>query len=560
MPSRSLPGLVRPRHDARVTPIDRRQLLLGGLGGTAAGVLAACSGSKGGPSPGTTEPRVRPPEVRTLTTVVQGTGTYAYLPFDVPPGAARVEVRTTAAPAGAKLGVGLFDARGVAYQSPGFRGIYGEERNSFFVAADAASQSFLPGPMEPGRWTVIVPVFLAQQRTTVTATVTISFGPSLPVAQPGPVVGPIIGPVVDRPGWYRGDLHCHTPESSDAWKSGTALTPAAWAEQSRRLGLDYLALTDHNVISQNLALARDAGDDMLLMAGEEMTNWFFGHATVSGIAPGQWLDFRQSPEGMALPENGARISEFLRVARDLGAYVSAAHPSFGPLAWRFRPEMASPESRPDGYEVWGGPFQPDDEQSLKDWDGMLQRGWQVHANGGSDLHGTENDYGFRFGTPTTVVHADRLAQPDIVAALKAGRSFVMRRPDGVECYLTATLGGSRTYVGGTLFGRRGEQADVEALVRGARGMRLILISEGRVVSTTPLTEDEQTVRARVPVPGYVRAEVRGKARPGPPGKPLALELDMECLTNPIWLREGAPPVGGVDEQAPPGPPGPRRRA
>ena len=57
-------------------------------------------------------------------------------------------------PPGAKLGAGLFDARGTAYQSPGFRGIYGEERSAFFVAADAASQSFLPGPMDPGRWTV----------------------------------------------------------------------------------------------------------------------------------------------------------------------------------------------------------------------------------------------------------------------------------------------------------------------------------------------------------------------------------------------------------------------
>jgi hypothetical protein len=53
--------------------------------------------------------------------------------------------------------------------------------------------------------------------------------------------------------------------------------------------------------------------------------------------------------------------------------------------------------------------------------------------------------------------------------------------------------------------------------------------------------------------------VRGAIRPGPPGKPLALELDMECLTNPIWFREGVAPGGDVVEDAPPGPPGPRRR-
>ena len=90
-------------------------------------------------------------------------------------------------------------------------------------------------------------------------------------------------------------------------------------------------------------------------------------------------------------------------------------------------------------------------------------------------------------------------------------------------------------------------------------MRLVLLSGTGVVSTTPLTEDEQVVRVMVPVPGYIRAEVRGKPRPGPPGKPLAREGDMECLTNPIWLAEGASPVPALDEQAAPGPPGPRRR-
>ena len=537
-------------------PLDRRQLLLGGAAGAAA-FAAGCSGSDSRPpGPGASAlPRVAPPQTLTLTTDVSGTGTYAYLPFDVPPGVARVQVAVRSSPPGAKLGAGLFDGRGTGYQSAGFRGIYGEERADFFVTAATASQSFLPGPMDPGRWTVIVPVFLATQPARVTATVTLTFGPATPVAASGAQVGVVL----DQPGWYRGDLHCHTPESSDAWHSGTALAPADWAEHGRIEGLDFAALTDHNVISQNLALARDAGADMLLMAGEEMTNWFDGHATVSGIAPGEWLDFRQTPEGQPLLQDGARIRDFFRTARDLGAYVSAAHPSFGPIAWRFKDEMVRPDSRPDGYEVWTGPFQNDDEQSVRDWDEMLRRGWRVHANGGSDLHGTENSYGFRFGTPTTVVYAPRLAQADVIAALRAGRSFVTRRPDGVECYLTGSLAGSRTYTGGTLTGPGSEKAEIEALVRGARGMRLILLTGAGPVSTTPITEDEQVVRASVAVPDYVRAEVRGTTRPGPPGKPLAFEADMESLTNPIWLIEGAPPSPVVDEVAPPGPKGPRRR-
>jgi hypothetical protein len=296
------------------------------------------------------------------------------------------------------------------------------------------------------------------------------------------------------------------------------------------------------------------------MAGEEMTNWFNGHATVSGIKPGDWLDFRQTPDAQPLLPNGARLREFIQAARDLGAYVAAAHPNAPSTShWQFHDELANEDSRPHGYEVWTGPFQGDDEQSVRDWDAMLAKGWHIWANGGSDLHGVTNIFNIRLGTPTNVVRANRLAQPDIIAAAKAGRCFVMRRPDGVECYLTATLRDQRTFVGGSLFGARGEQAEVSALVRGGEGMRLLLISGGRVVSTTVLTSQEQTVTAKVAGPAYVRAEVRGVPHPPPKQSPLGAELDMECLTNPIWLVEGDPPPGGVHEDAPPGPVGPRRK-
>jgi hypothetical protein len=483
---------------------------------------------------------------------------FAYLPFDVPEGVNRVAVAVTHADPAAKIGAGLFDERGSGYQSAGYRGIYGEERSSFFVAADAASQSFLPGPVNPGRWTVIVPVFDAPKRTRVTATVTLTGGPAPAAFAPDPEVGV----VVDKPGWYRGDLHCHTPESSDAWKQRTALTPASWARTCREIGLDFVALTDHNVVSQNLRLTRDAGDDVLLMPGEEMTNWSFGHATVSGIEIGQWLDFRQAPRGKPLPARGARITEFLKVAKDMGAYVSVAHPSFTPLRWQFQDEMSDPAARTHGYEVWSGPFQSDDETSVRTWDLMLTRGWKIYANGGSDLHGTDGVFGYRAGTPTTVVYARSLSKRDVVAALRAGRSFVTRRPDGVECYLTATRPGQSADVGGSVYGAAGDGATVRALVRGGEGYRLVLWSGGRAVSTTPLTTNEQTVEAGVRIPpggSYVRAEVRGRTRRYA-GRPLALELDMECLTNPIWLVVGDVPAGAPSGQAPPPErPGPRRR-
>ncbi|WP_007517155.1 CehA/McbA family metallohydrolase [Pseudofrankia saprophytica] len=562
-------GPLAARPVAPAGPSRRRVLTVAGLGGGAllaggasAFGLAACSddAGAGGPTPRATVTSFPPTRTVVLTGTVASRGEYVYLPFDVGPGVNRVQVSMAKADPTAKLGIGLFDHRGPAYGSPGFRGIYGEERSSFFVAADSASQSFLPGPVEPGRWTVIVPVFAVQAPSQVTVTVTLSGGPA--PAKPF-TPGATVGTVLARPGWYRGDLHCHTPESSDAWNQKTALTPAAWANTCRQLGLDFVAMTDHNVVSQNLFLARDAGSDVLLMPGEEMTNWSFGHATVSGIDVGDWLDFRQTPEGTPLPENGARIDKFLATARDLGAYVAAAHPSFPGLKWQFGAEMERPAGRPVGYELWTGSYGPDDEQSVQAWDGMLRKGWRVCANGGSDLHGVESGakQGFRAGTPTTVVYADALETKAVIAALRAGRSFVTRRPDGVECYLTASRERQRAIVGGEVFGASGDPVGVQVRVRRAGGMRATVITQAGTLSTTAVTSDDQTIEATIPIPpggGYVRVEVRGGGHTHE-GLPLATEGDMECLTNPIWLTVGDPPASLRPMTAPPpARPGPRR--
>jgi predicted metal-dependent phosphoesterase TrpH len=500
----------------------------------------------------------------TLTGVAFGTGQYQYHPFVVPPGVNRLDVAIVKQ-GSAATGLGIFDSRGAHYATlerpNGFRGIYGEERGEFFLATDSASDAFVPGPVEPGEWTVVVPVFQARQPTPYTITVQMS---AVPAGRPF-VLGRDLEVVLDEPGWYRGDLHAHTPASSDAFRSGTALTPTQWADECRRIGLDFLALTDHNVVSQNFAIADSAGHDVLLMAGEEMTNWFHGHATVSGITPGDWFDWRQLPAGaltaQADPRSGT-IQEFLEAARASGAFVSAAHPFGATLTWRFFPEAAAdPAARTDGIEVWTGQFQPDDEASLSAWDAMLVQGQRVVANGGSDLHGTENTQGFASGTPTTVVHADALSKRAVVAGLKAGRSFITRLPDGVELYLTATgVDGQRQIMGGTVYGAPTDVVDVEILVRRAGGMRLVVVRDGAPATVVPITSDEQVVpfSTRVGAGGYVRAEVRS-APVFLPQTPLASRTDMEAFTNPVFLVQGpVPPGTEADATRPPAQAGPRR--
>ena len=535
--------------------LSRRALLKAG------GLTAALTATG---SPAYAQPRGFAPIV--MTGMAFGTAQYQYHPFQLPSGVTRIDVKIVKDGPGA-TGIGIFDPRGSHYATlerpNGFRGIFGEERNAFFVATDNASDAFIPWPMPAGEWTVVVPVFNVQRPVSYTITVL----PRGDRRQGRPFrLGKDLLMVLDEPGWYRGDLHAHTPDSSDAFNSKTALTPRQWADTCREIGLDYLALTDHNVVSQNFGIAQDAGEDVLLMAGEEMTNWFYGHATVSGITPGDWFDWRQLPAEMLTPAalrdpRTGTIQEFLRSAKASGAYVSAAHPLGASLAWRFFPDgAADPAARTDAIEVWTGPFQPDDQASVDAWDAMNRAGQRLVANGGSDLHGVKNTNGFYAGTPTTVVHAPALSKPAVLSALKAGRSFITRKPDGVELYLSGTLPDQRQIPGGTLYGAPTDLAAFEVVVRRAAGMRLVVLRDGAPVSTTAISADEQTVAFSSPlgVGGFVRVEVRSAPMLFP-NAPLASTLDMEVLTNPVWLVRGDPPAGTVpDLTAAPAKAGPRR--
>lgn len=521
--------------------VPRRAFLRAGVGvaATANGVSiggAGAVGSSGRESDDETHDL-------TLTTTVVGAGEYRYLPFEVPSDVRRIDVDLRKDRDDTNVGVGLFDARGPQYGSDGFRGVYGAERSEFFVTGTDASTSFVPGPMDAGTWTVVVPVFEAPAPTTVTVQVTLTFGTQRGVIRPGP--GP--GIVDPSAGWYRGDLHAHTIHSSDAWSSGSALTPAGWAETAADIGLDFVSMTDHNVGSQNRELReamRSTDDDVLLVGGEEMTNWFHGHATVTGLDPGEWLDFRQRPRGVPLQDHESRVETFFREADRLGAYAAAAHPTLplGNNQWEFWHDAAvEPDARPHGLEVWLGPWTPEDEAALELWDRLLRRGWRVTANGGSDTHGTDDPtFGLQPGTPTTVVYAEELSPDGIVEGLRQHRAFVTRSPDGPELYLTAAgPDGGEAMVGGTVTGGPADEATVRLRVKDGAGDRLFVLRDGEPIHVAPITENDQQVTVRQPLGagGYVRAELRG-APSFDTDRPRTSRGDMAALTNPVFLEVG----------------------
>lgn len=66
-------------------------------------------------------------------------------------------------------------------------------------------------------------------------------------------------------GWYRGDLHVHSVYSDGRLK------PAELAAAARAAGLDFIATTDHNTTAAHWVWREAAGDDLLVILGEEVT-------------------------------------------------------------------------------------------------------------------------------------------------------------------------------------------------------------------------------------------------------------------------------------------------
>lgn len=106
-------------------------------------------------------------------------------------------------------------------------------------------------------------------------------------------------------GMWRVDLHTHTCASPDSRND-----PAALVQRARQIGLNKVAITDHNTIEGALAAQRLApdlvivGEEIAIDTGGELIAYF-----VSEVVP-----------------RGLPLAEALRRLQDQGAVISVSHP------------------------------------------------------------------------------------------------------------------------------------------------------------------------------------------------------------------------------------------
>ncbi|MER5460251.1 CehA/McbA family metallohydrolase [Streptomyces sp. NPDC002668] len=496
--------------------MDRRGLLV--TGAAAALTLGTVSFRNATPS-------AAAPNDGDHTQVVRGTlpagaPDFVYLPVEIPRGVREIHVAYTyerpVVPPGTQgnaLDIGIFDERGTELGGKGFRGWSGGARTEFFIRADDATPGYIPGPVRAGTWNIALgPYTVSPQGLAYEVTITLRYG--APGRTPRPVYPPERAKGRGR-AWYRGDCHLHS------WYSDGRRTPAEIAALARGAGLDFINTSEHNTHSAHAHWADQAGDDLLILTGEEVTTRN-GHVVALGTDPGTFIDWRYRAR-----DN--RFGHYAREIRRSGGLVVPAHPHATCIGcnWKFGFGAA------DAVEVWNGAYTPDDEVSLQSWDNTLVasvrggRRW-TPAMGNSDAHRDPDP----IGTPQTVVLADDLTREAILEGIRAGRSYVAESKAVSLAFSAAGGRGRQAGIGERLHVDADDPVTVRLEVGGAPNCSVRFVTDQGVLHTAALpatgagTVEWHTTASYA---AYVRAEVRhAVVIPGLPG-PLA------AFTNPVFL-------------------------
>ena len=458
-----------------------------------------------------------------LTGVITGADhhTYREVPFRVPDGISRLTVefsysgrdqRTT-------IDLGIFDGER-------FRGWSGGNKSTFTISATDATPSYLAGPVQAGEWKLLLGI------PNIRPGVRSEFEAKIYFVRSGAAERFSSVPINPAAGWYRGDLHMHTAHSdgSCSSQSGKPVPCPVFKtlEAAANRGLDFIAVTDHNTVSQfdSLRELQPYFDRLLLIAGREITT-FEGHANVYGATG--FIDFRlTSPQ---VPT----VKALLDQARALHALISINHPANASgescmgCGWTARDtdfrEIQAIEAINAGDA--GGPT-----SGIPFWEAQLNRGFRLTAIGGSDNHHADVlNSASSIGHPTTVVYARDLSESGVLDGVRSGRVFIdAEGAKGRMLDLSATIGSTAVHMGDEVKAVKGAVLRFSVQVAAPAGSIVEVIEDGHkaeVVPDTAMTQAEETKNFDWTSDGarhWLRVNVRS-----PEGRLLS-------LGNPIYVN------------------------
>ncbi|NJP40653.1 CehA/McbA family metallohydrolase [Oscillospiraceae bacterium HV4-5-C5C] len=381
---------------------------------------------------------------------------------------------------------------GLEDQNGRFLGWSGGARQQIWVGPDSATPGYLKCALTPGVWRILLGAY------------------RIPAAGLEVHYDLRFLRLPER-FWMAGDLHMHSTASDGQHSRETLI------QKAQALGLDYIAISDHNNYSENLQLPKPS--DLTLIPAVEWTH-YRGHMNLFGVP---------EPFASFVANSDAERLALLQEARRRGALISVNHPRdrYCPYLWDDRQTF-------DLVEVWNGPMRPSNLAAIEWWRGLLAEGRQVPLAGGSDYHRDRQPV--RLGQPVTWIQTTSPQPEDLLAALRQGHAYISCSLQGPRLSLVCGQAG----MGDLVRRRSGQVLQVCAEAwQLKRGQQLQLVTDRGLIAAPhlerPLNSQGKPAadRAHIKVTAdtawrYIYAQVTCR---------LAGQLYVRAISNPLYFAD-----------------------
>lgn len=437
----------------------------------------------------------------------------------------------------------LYDSEGKVRLMRAANATIGKARLSYSISQTEGDKGCIPGPLPAGTWKLVL--FKRRIFEDFQASVGVQFETSEDKpAKPGNYVLDDLtfsrACIDPKNGWYCGELHTHSDESTGYTTLNEVIAAA------RRKELDFIAVTDHFSASHWLRQQEAFdGERPLLLQSMEVSG-DFGHANVHGLA--KWHN--------PLVDDNEKLTEFLGLTKrpsmegiadqvhENGGLFCINHALSGIMGWRYRD---FPLSKADLYEVHCTPENQTSMLYTTHWDALLMQGYKLTGVGSSDSHHPTQEGVWEIGNVLTWVYSASLSQRDILKALKRGHTYV--GINGARMDFQASSGAKLAKMGDTLSLQPTETAQFTlSLLNHPKGY-LYLYADGFIMDTIYFDKPGDTEycfaldHAWISKKGssYLRIEFHeAKEPPRFHGMIFRDHLSARLISNPIWLkREGS---------------------
>jgi hypothetical protein len=448
----------------------------------------------------------------------------------------------------AQLPLVLFDPAGNIRLINVGEGTKGFFTNRISVGSEKESgPGVIPGPVQPGEWHLLI--YKRRFTEDLDCTLEICIEPEdRGKKSEHPVSVPLKDLVFNHrvfnknPGWYNGELHVHSNESTGRTPVQEIYHAAAEAH------LDFLTLTDHFSASHWLRLEElgNLGPPLLLKSMEVAGD--YGHANVHGLE--DWLnpfvDDNADLTAFLSLEEVPTMERIADAVHSQGGLFCINHPQSGLVSWRYH---NFPWEKADLMEVWCLPDGIGTFLYPVLWDGLLCRGLHITAVGSSDSHHPTNEGPWKLGQIRNWVYARELSQPAILAGLRKGAAYISCGPFRLR--FEAQSGDGLYGMGDTVTLDGGRQCTFSIEIDGPDSVsgNLFIFTDGLIYDIIyfgldnagtkkyQFTVDAGAVHNRLTGTSYFRIEFHEElVKAQYYGMAYRDHKSMRIISNPIWIQ------------------------